>query len=586
MGDEDSLARDLSALHPVARLDLVDQLSDLVRDVLRDEPRRVLGAVRDARLEQVSDRLDAARFGEAGGFEDHRQGAHPHDDAVTSPVEREGGVGDVRFGRRGAGCEEAGTDPLEQLVAAHVVSAKDHDALAAAGADPVLRQRHRRRGRRTGVVDLRVRSARADVLRETRVRDPEHFQQEAMVELVIRVGVGARHFLDERVLAGERRGEDHSGVIGERLRQRPTDGDLFTVRRRAEPRDERKSGVAQREQAGRERELTRTVHRLDEAFRDVELGEIEGAHLARELQHVVRLVDRHHLAAAVASLDEARDVLLDHRLARDGRDLADQVATLEQRVDRVIAEKAVGTGQAEGAAADHDVRSHSVRVFPSARRRGALLVAWLAGGLFGRGWRRVSGRRVRFERDPLADVAGEVVERWVRGEAEVVVLGETVVLTDGGHDLGLLHGVDAEVGLELEIRLDLVGVVTGLLAQHLDHHRQRIGVRRRRRRRDRCRRRDGHRLGFGRRRCGGVRLERHPLADVAGEVVEGRVLGEAEVVVFREAVVVADGGHDLGLLDGVDAEVGLELEVGLDLVGVVAGLLAQHLDHHGEGVGV
>ena len=66
--------------------------------------------------------------------------------------------------------------------------------------------------------------------------------------------------------------------------------------------------------------------------------------------------------------------------------------------------------------------------------------------------------------------------------------------------------------------------------------------------------------------------------------MEGRILGEAEVVVFGEAVVVADGGHDLGLLDGVDAEVGLELEVGLDLIAVVAGLLAQHLDHHREGV--
>jgi hypothetical protein len=38
-------------------------------------------------------------------------------------------------------------------------------------------------------------------------------------------------------------------------------------------------------------------------------------------------------------------------------------------------------------------------------------------------------------------------------------------------------------------------------------------------------------------------------------------------VVTLDVVVLADGGEDLGLLDGVDAEVGLKVEVGVQEVG-------------------
>ncbi|OPZ54556.1 MAG: hypothetical protein BWY91_01611 [bacterium ADurb.BinA028] len=40
----------------------------------------------------------------------------------------------------------------------------------------------------------------------------------------------------------------------------------------------------------------------------------------------------------------------------------------------------------------------------------------------------------------------------------------------------------------------------------------------------------------------------------------------------------ADGGEDLGLLDGVDAEVGLKVKVGVQQVGRVAGQLRHDLD--------
>ena len=62
-------------------------------------------------------------------------------------------------------------------------------------------------------------------------------------------------------------------------------------------------------------------------------------------------------------------------------------------------------------------------------------------------------------------------------------------------------------------------------------------------------------------------------ADPAGDVVEGGELAQLEGVVAFEVPLGADGGEDLGLLDGVDAEVGLEVEVGVEQVGGVAGHL-------------
>ena len=62
-------------------------------------------------------------------------------------------------------------------------------------------------------------------------------------------------------------------------------------------------------------------------------------------------------------------------------------------------------------------------------------------------------------------------------------------------------------------------------------------------------------------------------ADPAGDVVQGGELAQLEGVVAFEVPVGADGGEDLGLLDGVDAEVGLEVEIGVEQVGGVAGHL-------------
>ena len=82
-------------------------------------------------------------------------------------------------------------------------------------------------------------------------------------------------------------------------------------------------------------------------------------------------------------------------------------------------------------------------------------------------------------------------------------------------------------------------------------------------------------------RVPGVR-RRRAVADEADDVGEGGVVAELELVVAFDAEAFADEGEDLGLFDGVDAEVGFEVEVEVEHVGGVAGLVG----HHGEDLGL
>src|SRR3989304_6136884 len=65
------------------------------------------------------------------------------------------------------------------------------------------------------------------------------------------------------------------------------------------------------------------------------------------------------------------------------------------------------------------------------------------------------------------------------------------------------------------------------------------------------------------RRLGGARGRevRAHLADELDHVAERRVVAQLEVVLARDAVFLPHAREDLRLLDGVDAEVGLEVEV-------------------------
>ena len=82
--------------------------------------------------------------------------------------------------------------------------------------------------------------------------------------------------------------------------------------------------------------------------------------------------------------------------------------------------------------------------------------------------------------------------------------------------------------------------------------------------------------------AGGDGLDAGLVADPADDVGQGGEVAQLQVLVAFDVEPVADGGEHLGLLDGVDAEVGLEVEVQVEQLGGVAG----HLGHDGhDGVG-
>ena len=68
------------------------------------------------------------------------------------------------------------------------------------------------------------------------------------------------------------------------------------------------------------------------------------------------------------------------------------------------------------------------------------------------------------------------------------------------------------------------------------------------------------------------------VADEADDVVDRRVVAELEFVVAFDAVFLADGGEQFGLFDGVDAEVGFDVEVDGEHLGRVAGLFGDEGD--------
>ena len=169
----------------------------------------------------------------------------------------------------------------------------------------------------------------------------------------------------------------------------------------------------------------------------------------------------------------------------------------------------------------------------------------------------------------VADEADDVVEGGVVAEGEVVVAFDGVFLADGGERFGLFDGVDAEVGFQVEVEVEHVGRIPGLRGDDLQH----LG---------------GYYItcgcccccgGTGGRSRSGSHQVRSFVADEADDVVEGGVVAEGEVVVAFDGVFLADGGERFGLFDGVDAEVGFQVEVEVEHVGRIPGLRRHDLQN-------
>ena len=322
--DEHGLRRHGVALDARARFSRRDEPFHHLADVLDIEAGAVEGAVRRDRAQHLADRPQAAFAHRVGALHHDGGGAHAEQHAVAPPIERQRRLLDHVVGGRGAGGQEAGADPLDQVVAGDVVGGDDDHPPAAPGADPVLGKGDRLRRAGAGGVDLRVGTAGADQLGELRMAHGEDAEQKPPIERVrlalerraqrmdllvevaehlfrsvaLReagaqvlqgdellppgvVGVIARDLVDESVVAGERGGEDDAGVVAQRVGEHPALGQERAFAGRAVAHHQRDAGVAQRVDAGGDGQPRARVQRRQPFGRDAELrAEVERGHRA------------------------------------------------------------------------------------------------------------------------------------------------------------------------------------------------------------------------------------------------------------------------------------------------------------------
>ena len=177
------------------------------------------------------------------------------------------------------------------------------------------------------------------------------------------------------------------------------------------------------------------------------------------------------------------------------------------------------------------------------------------------------------------DKADDLGQRVIVAQLEVFAARDVVRFADGGKDLGLLDRVDAQVGLHVQLDVEHVGRVAGLFAddgQDLRGDSVLSCSRRRLCGHGRSRQRRRSVLHWLWRCCwrGCCREVRPRLVDKADDLGQRVIVAQLEVVAARDVVRLADGGKDLGLLDRVDAQVGLHVQLDVEHVGRVAGLFA------------
>ncbi len=194
----------------------------------------------------------------------------------------------------------------------------------------------------------------------------------------------------------------------------------------------------------------------------------------------------------------------------------------------------------------------------------------------GGGGRGRAASFIQHEFDAVAD--GRVIfQRYI------VSAGNAVMLAYGGEKFGLLDGVYAEIGFHIEVYVEHILGIAGLGGHHIEYL-------------------DLHRVfadrGEGRRRfyglCGGSRLGRglqhrrgrngrgRAASFIQHEfdaVADGRVIFQRYVVPAGNAVMLAYRGEELGLLDGVYAEVGFHIEVYVEHILGIAGLRGHHVEY-------
>ena len=155
--------------------------------------------------------------------------------------------------------------------------------------------------------------------------------------------------------AGQRRREDDAGVVAQLVGQTPAVGQLGAPGRGLVVQDERDAGVAQRVDAGGDRQLGVAAQRGQPVVVDAELrAEVERTGAGGELDHRVEAVDRLPRRASVFALDQARDVLVEDVPPDPGGDHVDPLLAVEQPRDVGVVKQSLGAGQTERGAGDDD----------------------------------------------------------------------------------------------------------------------------------------------------------------------------------------------------------------------------------------
>ncbi len=152
----------------------------------------------------------------------------------------------------------------------------------------------------------------------------------------------ARHFIGEGVAARECRGKDHAGVVAQSFRKNPAILQLRAFGCGLVAHDQRNAGIAQRVDAYRDGQLGCTIKSGQAIGGNAELlFQIERAAASCQLDDVGHIVDGLECRAAVVALDQARDVLVEHRLPQACGDEIDELITAQDAGNIVISRKCV-----------------------------------------------------------------------------------------------------------------------------------------------------------------------------------------------------------------------------------------------------
>ena len=235
---------------------------------------------------------------------------------MTARIERKRRLLDLCRCRRSPGGEEARPDPLDEVVACHIVCAHDDHALAASELNPIRSHGDGLGRARTRCIGLSIRSLSADVLGELRVSHAQNLEEEATVEVSLTEVTISADELCELIVPRERRGEDHSRVCAHLLGQLPSRRHLLALAGRVVSLDERNLGVLQRLNARCKGELRRDVQRSNPIGVDaVLLREIKVGFDSSEANDLLALLNSlEGSLTGLGILMEPNDVLRQERI--------------------------------------------------------------------------------------------------------------------------------------------------------------------------------------------------------------------------------------------------------------------------------